>query len=247
MPRLAIALVYLLLALCVLGSGVGILNLKDWGRKLFVLLATFAVLETLINAIFLEGPPLSSGIWEVLFLIIALYFVTRSRVKDQFRNDEVACGSDQPHRTPPPVPTGEALPGTGSFPRRIKKQRRYVAALVVLAAAVVACLLFIVPSADFGDAVEVTHQWKFERERFHTSIALILDLTNRSSRNLWLLPSHDDPLSSETRAEAKKETQQLRLLYSDQAVDQLEKDMKDIYWLQVAIKKGESWVPSQYS
>jgi len=123
-----------------------------------------------------------------------------------------------------------------------------VVALVVLAAAVAACLLFIVSNAtDSGGAVEVTHQWKFQRERFYTSVTLIVDVTNRSQRNLWLLPSYDDPLSSKTLAEAQKETQQLRLLYSDQAVDQFEKDMKDIYWLQVAIKKGERWVPSQYS
>jgi len=147
---------------------------------------------------------------------------------------------------PPPIPTGEAWPSKGSLLGRIKKQRRYVA-IVVFSVAVAASLLFIVSSGtDSGGAVEVTHQWKFQRERFYTSVTLILEWTNRSDRTLWLLPSNDDPLSSKTLAEAKKETEQLRLLYSEQAVDQLKKDMKDIYWLQVAIKKGERWIPSQY-
>lgn len=81
--EIPICIVYLFLGTCSIASGVGILMRQDWARKLFMIIASYDILENVINTIFLKQS-LPKGVPWVIFDCIILYYFTRSKIKNRF-------------------------------------------------------------------------------------------------------------------------------------------------------------------
>lgn len=82
--EIPICLVYMFLGVFAFVSGIGILRLQDWGRKLFMLLVALDMLEAIINSIFLKQSLLSETPW-LIFDCVVLFYFTRPKVKEQFK------------------------------------------------------------------------------------------------------------------------------------------------------------------
>lgn len=78
-----ICLVYLFLGICGIASGVGILMRQDWARKLFMIIASYDILENVLNIIFLKHALLKSLPW-IIFDCIILFYFTRPKIKYRF-------------------------------------------------------------------------------------------------------------------------------------------------------------------
>jgi hypothetical protein len=72
-----------LLLLTLLIANIGILNLKEWSRKLLIYVALLGITLCVINIIFLEDTTFISPIISVI-LVLAIYYFTRPQVKRQF-------------------------------------------------------------------------------------------------------------------------------------------------------------------
>lgn len=80
-------------------SGIGILLLKEWARKLVVILATLAIFVSLTSffiipeVIFKSIFKLIVNIWMFIYGSLLLYFFTRPKVKERFIPKEIIMSS----------------------------------------------------------------------------------------------------------------------------------------------------------
>ena len=83
--EIPICLAYIFLGTCTLVAGVGLVTLQDWGRKLFLLVVAYDVIETIANMIMLKHT-LAPQIPWLIFDCVAFFYFTRPKVREQFRS-----------------------------------------------------------------------------------------------------------------------------------------------------------------
>ncbi|MFH1259183.1 MAG: hypothetical protein ABII74_05135 [Elusimicrobiota bacterium] len=78
-------------------SGIGILLLKEWARKLVLIFSILAIIDGLLT--FFINPQinlknnlnLGMNIWNIIYFGLVLYYFTRSKTKEQFKYKSNSC------------------------------------------------------------------------------------------------------------------------------------------------------------
>ena len=65
--------------------GIGVLQLKEWARKLTICFASCGIIISLLAFKFTTSDPLAIYIYSIILFGLFIWFFTRSKIKEQFK------------------------------------------------------------------------------------------------------------------------------------------------------------------